>query len=151
MKIRGSSKDISRNGRFLQGNNRPLPRISRFLKGRNRSLGRYLNFYKNKCVKGIFFYSFIIFTFPTPPLSPVWTFLGLKKGAQKVRVYFFLFFKMFLFREIFGYIHTIFLFLALSHACYTPLIYFWMNVQVKYNNNNNNNNNDEKKTTKKKQ
>ena len=47
---------------------------------------------------------------------------------------------MFLFREIFGYIHTIFLFLALSHACYTPLIYFWMNVQVKYNSNNNNNN-----------
>ena len=95
MKIRGSSKDISRNGRFLQGNNRPLPRISRSLKGRNRPLGRYLNFYKNKCVKGIFFYSFIIFTFPTPPLSPVWTFLGLKKRRTTGQGLFFYFFKCF--------------------------------------------------------
>ena len=68
MQIRGSSKDISRNGRFLQGNKRPLPRISRFLKGRNRPLGRYLNFYKNKCVKGIFLFLHKLYVpYPLPP------------------------------------------------------------------------------------
>lgn len=31
-----------------------------------------------------------------------------------------------------AHLHTIFLLLALSHVCYNPIIYFWMNARVRY-------------------
>ena len=34
-------------------------------------------------------------------------------------------------RNLVGYIHTVFLFLALAHSCINPFVYFWMNTRVR--------------------
>ena len=34
--------------------------------------------------------------------------------------------------HIFGYIHTVFLFIALGHSCINPFIYFWTDARVRW-------------------
>ena len=36
------------------------------------------------------------------------------------------------FSHIFGYIHTVFLFIALGHSCINPFIYFWTDARVRW-------------------
>lgn len=37
-----------------------------------------------------------------------------------------------IFSHIFGYIHTVFLLVALGHSCMNPFIYFWTDARVRY-------------------
>lgn len=37
-----------------------------------------------------------------------------------------------LFSHIFGYVHTVFLFIALGHSCINPFIYFWTDARVRF-------------------
>ena len=36
------------------------------------------------------------------------------------------------FSHIFGYVHTVFLFIALGHSCINPFIYFWTDARVRF-------------------
>ena len=37
-----------------------------------------------------------------------------------------------IFSNIFGYVHTVFLFIALGHSCINPFIYFWTDARVRF-------------------